>query len=468
MPYLVHAADDRQQMLDAVGVRSMVDLLVDVPKAIRSLRLDLSDGLSEHETMARVRELAGRNRVFEDRLCFRGGGVYRRFIPAAVAAVISKPEFYTAYTPYQPEASQGTLQAIFEFQTLIAELTGMDVANASLYDGATALAEAAMMAAVQTGREKLVVTGYLHPEYLEVLRCYGEGRGLEVQIGLDQLDADTAAVLFQQPNFLGLLEDASAVTELAHRHGALSVACVDPISLGLVTAPGEYGADIAVGEGQQLGLPPSFGGPHVGFIACRRALMRRLPGRLVGATADAGGRRGFVLTLTAREQHIRRAKATSNICTNHSLCALAASVYLTYMGPEGLRHIAEVSYERAHALAERLVAIPGMELAFPDRHFLNEFPVRMFHVEQSLADLRDVGILGGLPVGQWYPELDDVVVFCCTEVNDPKAIATAVEVLSRTAPGTPTPGIPTLAAHAAPLPGGGRSSVRGASAEVRG
>jgi len=468
MPYLVHAADDRQRMLDAVGVRSVDDLLVDVPESIRSRGLDLPDGLSEQETMARVRELAGRNRVFEDRLCFRGGGVYRRFIPAAVSAVISKPEFYTAYTPYQPEASQGTLQAIFEFQTLIAELTGMDVANASLYDGATALAEAAMMAAVQTGREKLVVTGYLHPEYLEVLRCYGEGRGLEVQIGLDQLDADTAAVLFQQPNFLGLLEDASAVTELAHRHGALSVACVDPISLGLVTAPGEYGADIAVGEGQQLGLPPSFGGPHVGFIACRRALMRRLPGRLVGATADAGGRRGFVLTLTAREQHIRRAKATSNICTNHSLCALAASVYLTYMGPEGLRHIAEVSYERAHALAERLVAIPGMELAFPDRHFLNEFPVRMFHVEQSLADLRDVGILGGLPVGQWYPELDDVVVFCCTEVNDLKAIATAVEVLSRTAPGTPTPGIPTLAAHAAPLPGGGRSSVRGASAEVRG
>lgn len=468
MPYLVHAADDRQRMLDAVGVRSVDDLLVDVPEGIRSRRLDLPDGLSEQETMALVRELAGRNRVFEDRLCFRGGGVYRRFIPAAVSAVLSKPEFYTAYTPYQPEASQGTLQAIFEFQTLIAELTGMDVANASLYDGATALAEAAMMAAVQTGREKLVVAGYLHPEYLEVLRCYGDGRGLEVQIGLHQLGDDTAAVLFQQPNFLGLLEDASAVTEMAHRRGALSVACVDPISLGLVTAPGEYGADIAVGEGQQLGLPPSFGGPHVGFIACRRALMRRLPGRLVGATADARGRRGFVLTLTAREQHIRRAKATSNICTNHSLCALAASVYLTYMGPEGLRQIAEVSYERAHALAERLTSIPGVELAFPDRHFLNEFPVRMFHVEQSLAELRDVEILGGLPVGQWYPELDDVVVFCCTEVNDPKAIATVVEVLSRTAPGTPTPGIPTLAAHAAPPQGGGQSEVQGASAEVRG
>ncbi|HKA12320.1 MAG TPA: aminomethyl-transferring glycine dehydrogenase subunit GcvPA [Candidatus Dormibacteraeota bacterium] len=468
MPYLVHAADDRQRMLDAVGVRSMDDLLVDVPASIRSPVLDLPDGLSEQETMARVRELAGRNRVFEDRLCFRGGGVYRRFIPAAVSAVISKPEFYTAYTPYQPEASQGTLQAIFEFQTLIAELTDMDVANASLYDGATALAEAAMMAVVHTGRDKLVVAGYLHPEYVEVLRCYGEGRGFEVQMGLDRLGDDTAAVLFQQPNFLGLLEDAAAVTEEAHRRGALSVASVDPISLGLVSAPGEYGADIAVGEGQQLGLPPSFGGPHVGFIACRRALMRRLPGRLVGATADARGRRGFVLTLTAREQHIRRAKATSNICTNHSLCALAASVYLTYMGPEGLRGIAEVSYQRAHALAERLTAIPGIELAFPDRHFLNEFPLRMFHVEQSLANLRDAGILGGLPVGQWYPELDDVAIFCCTEVNDPNAIAEVVEVLSRTAPRTPAAGIPTLAPHAPLSGGGGRSKVQGASAEVRG
>jgi len=468
MPYLVHAADDRQRMLDAVGVRSIDDLLVDVPASIRSPVLDLPDGLSEQETMARIRELAGRNRVFEDRLCFRGGGVYRRFIPAAVSAVISKPEFYTAYTPYQPEASQGTLQAIFEFQTLIAELTDMDVANASLYDGATALAEAAMMAVVHTGRDKLVVAGYLHPEYVEVLRCYGEGRGFEVQMGLDRLGDDTAAVLFQQPNFLGLLQDAAAVTEEAHRHGALSVASVDPISLGLVTAPGEYGADIAVGEGQQLGLPPSFGGPHVGFIACRRALMRRLPGRLVGATADARGRRGFVLTLTAREQHIRRAKATSNICTNHSLCALAASVYLTYMGPEGLRRIADVSYQRAHALAERLTAIPGIELAFPDRHFLNEFPVRMFHVEQSLANLRDAGILGGLPVGQWYPELDDVAIFCCTEVNDPNAIAEVVQVLRRTAPGTPAAGIPTLAPHAPLSGGGGRSKVQGASAEVRG
>src|SRR5215472_1921866 len=418
-------------MLTALGLDSVEDLLADIPKGLRRDTLELPAGLSELDTMARLRELAGRNRVFADRLCFRGGGVYRRFIPAAVSAVTSKPEFYTAYTPYQPEASQGTLQAIFEFQTLIAELTGMDVANASLYDGATALAEAAVMAVVQTGREKLVVAGYMHPEYVEVLRCYGEGRGFEVQLGLDRVGEDTAAVLFQQPNFLGLFEDAPAITQLAHRHGALSVASVDPISLGLIAPPGDYGADIAVGEGQQLGLPPSFGGPHVGFIACRRDLIRRLPGRLVGSAVDARGRRGFVLTLTAREQHIRRAKATSNICTNHSLCALAASVYLTYMGPEGLRHIADVSYQRAHALAEQLTAVPGIELAFPDRQFLNEFPLRMFHVEQSLASMREAGILGGLPVGRWYPDLDGVVVFCCTEVNDPDSIRTLVEVLSQ-------------------------------------
>jgi glycine dehydrogenase subunit 1 len=417
-------------MLDALEAGSVEDLLTDVPPDLRLERLDLPDGLSEQETMAMVRGLAARNHVFPDRLCFRGGGVYRRFVPAAVSAVLSKPEFYTAYTPYQPEASQGTLQAIFEFQTLIAELTGMDVANASLYDGATALAEAAMMAVVHTGRHVVVAAGRLHPEYLDVLRCYGDGRGFELRVGLEHLGDDTAAVLFQQPDFLGLLHDAAELTELAHRAGALSVACVDPISLALVAPPGEYGADIAVGEGQQLGLAPSFGGPHLGFMAAQRELTRRLPGRLVGQAHDARGRRGFVLTLTAREQHIRRAKATSNICTNHSLCALAASVYLTYLGPDGLRQVADIGYQRAHALAERLRELPGVELAFPDRPFVNEFPVRMRHVERSLARLRDAGILGGLPVGRWYPDLEDVAVFCCTEVNDVAAIDRVVEVLA--------------------------------------
>ncbi len=429
MPYLVHSAEDRREMLEAVGAGSLEDLLVDVPDRLRQGGLSLPPGLSELETMARVRELAARNRVYPDRYWFRGGGVYRRFIPAAVAAVLGKPEFYTAYTPYQPEASQGTLQAIFEFQTLIAELTALDVANASLYDGATALAEAAMMAVVQTERDVVVTAGYLHPEYLDVLRCYAEGRGFRVRSGLDQVGADTAAVLFQQPDFLGLLQDADELTALAHRHGALSVACVDPISLALIAPPGEYGADIAVGEGQQLGLAPSFGGPHLGFIACRKELTRRLPGRLVGEASDAQGRRGYVLTLTAREQHIRRARATSNICTNHSLCALAASVYLTYLGPDGVRQVADVGYQRAHVLADRLCELPGIEPAFGDREFLNEFPVRMFHVEQSLARLDRAGILGGLPVDHWYPELPGVVTFCCTEVNDPAALDDLVTAL---------------------------------------
>jgi glycine dehydrogenase subunit 1 len=428
VPYLVHSDEDRAAMLAAIGVGSMDDLLVDIPKSLRIKSLELPLGLSEYETMAELTALAARNRVFPDRLTFRGGGVYRRFIPAAVAAVTSKPEFYTAYTPYQPEASQGTLQAIFEFQTLIAELTALDVANASLYDGATAVAEAAMMAHIHNGRHEVLVAGYLHPEYLEVLRAFGEGRGIKVRRGVEP-GPKTAAVIFQQPDFLGLLVDARGLTERAHAAGALAIACVDPISLALLAPPGEYGADIAVGEGQQLGLSPSYGGPHVGFIACRRELVRKLPGRLVGSAHDARGRRGFLLALAAREQHIRREKATSNICTNHSLCALAASVYLTYMGPEGLRQVADVSFRRAHALFERLSALPGWEPAFPERAFLNEFPMRVPKAPAVLRKLARNGILGGLDVHRWFRELKGVVTFTCTEVNDPRALDELMAVL---------------------------------------
>jgi len=429
LPYLVHSPEDRTAMLEKIGVRSMDDLLVDIPQSLRLDALQLPNGLSELETMAQVSGLASRNRVFPDRLTFRGGGVYRRFIPAAVTAVTSKPEFYTAYTPYQAEASQGTLQAIFEYQTLIAELTGMDVSNASLYDGATAVAEAAMMAYVHTGRNEVLVAGYVHPEYVQVLRAFGEGRGIKVRKG-DQPNKKTAAVIFQQPDFLGLLVDARGMTQAAHDAGALAIACVDPISLAILAPPGEYGADIAVGEGQQLGLSPSLGGPHVGFIACRRDLVRKLPGRLVGTAHDAQGRRGFVLALAAREQHIRREKATSNICTNHSLCALAAAVYLTYMGPYGLRQVAEVSFKRAHALAERLAALPGWELAFPARQFVNEFPVRVPKAAAVVRKLERKGILGGLAVNRWFRELKDVLTFTCTEVNDARALDELLAALS--------------------------------------
>ncbi|HEY1455942.1 MAG TPA: aminomethyl-transferring glycine dehydrogenase subunit GcvPA [Candidatus Dormibacteraeota bacterium] len=429
MPYLVHSPEDRAEMLEAIGVRSMDDLLVDIPRSLRLEGLELPAGLSELETMAQVGGLAARNRVFPDRLTFRGGGIYRRFIPAAVAAVTSKPEFYTAYTPYQPEASQGTLQAIFEFQTMIAELTALDVANASLYDGATAVGEAAMMAHGHTGRDEVIVSGYLHPEYFEVLRAFSEARGIKVRRGAEP-SSRTAAVIFQQPDFLGLLVDARAQTDAAHQAGALAIACVDPISLAVLAPPGEYGADIAVGEGQQLGLPPSYGGPHVGFIACRRELVRRLPGRLIGTAHDAAGRRGFVLALAAREQHIRREKASSNICTNHSLCALAASVYMTYMGSAGLRQVAEVSFQRAHALAGRLAALPGWELAFPDRPFLNEFAVRAPGSRAVVRRLARKGILGGLDVSRWFRELKGVLTFTCTEVNDPGALDELVAALS--------------------------------------
>jgi glycine dehydrogenase subunit 1 len=428
VPYLVHSEADRASMLESIGVQSMDDLLLDIPRSLRIKELELPAGLSEYETMSQIASLAARNRVFPDRLTFRGGGVYRRFIPAAVAAVTSKPEFYTAYTPYQPEASQGTLQAIFEFQTLIAELTALDVANASLYDGATAVAEAAMMAHVHTGRDEVVVAGYLHPEYLEVLRAFSDGRGMKVRKDTAP-GPKTAAVIFQQPDFLGLLVDAKTLTDSAHAAGALAIACVDPISLAVLAPPGEYGADIAVGEGQQLGLSPSYGGPHVGFISCRRELVRKLPGRLVGSAHDHEGRRGFTLALAAREQHIRREKATSNICTNHSLCALAASVYMTYMGPDGLRQVADVSFKRAHALSERLTALPGWEPAFPDRQFFNEFPMRVAKGPAVLRKLAKKGILGPLDVHRWFRELKGVLTFTCTEVNDPRALDELVAAL---------------------------------------
>lgn len=433
MPYLVHADPDRAAMLAAVGASSEDDLLVDVPPSLRLDRLDLPNGLSELDTVREITRLADRNHAYPDRLTFRGAGVYRRYVPAAVQAVTQKPEFYTAYTPYQPEASQGTLQAIFEYQTLIAELTALDASNASLYDGATAAAEAVIMAGHATGRRRVVAAPGVHPEYLEVLRCYGDGRGFTLDGRLDELGEDVAAVLFQHPDCLGRLHDPAPLVERAHQVGALAVACVDPVSLAVLAPPGEYGADVAVGEGQQLGLQASYGGPHLGFIAVTQKLIRRLPGRLVGQAHDHSGRRGFVLTLTAREQHIRRARATSNICTNHSLCALAASVYLTYLGPDGLRRIAEITYQRAHHLAGRIAALPGYRLLEPGTPFWGEFAVRVPDADRVLARCAERGILAGFPLRHWYPDdesMHDVLLFCCTEVNDVAAMETLLETLA--------------------------------------
>jgi glycine dehydrogenase subunit 1 len=440
--YIPNAAAEQAAMLEVLELEKIDDLFRQIPERLRLEGIDLPAPLSEVELVAYFKELGRLNVRIAPSHSFLGAGTSRRFSPAIVNAVISRPDFYTTYTPYQPEASQGTLQATYEFQTMIALLTGLDVANASLYDGATALAEAAKMAVAHTNRQNVVIAGALHPEYAQVLQTYSEAQDYEilrVAAGPDgQVDpstlhdavtATTAAVILQQPNFFGVLEDAQAISDLAHTAGALLIACVDPISLGVLTAPGDYGADLAVGDGQPLGIPLSFGGPYVGFIACREALMRRMPGRLVGATVDASGARGFVLTLQAREQHIRREHATSNITTNHALMALAATVYLAHMGGKGLAALAELSAQRAHHLAERVAKKPGYALAFRGP-FLWEFALRTPHPAVEVQQrMLEHGVLPGLPLGRFFPDLENALLVSVTELNQPDALDRFVEVL---------------------------------------
>ncbi|MHB1416045.1 MAG: aminomethyl-transferring glycine dehydrogenase subunit GcvPA, partial [Chloroflexota bacterium] len=374
---------------------------------------------------------------------FLGAGAYNHFIPAVVGRMVGRSEFYTSYTPYQPEISQGTLQSIFEFQTLICELTQMDVSNASLYDGASATAEALVLAVSVTRRRKLVLGDTVHPEYRTVLRTYTRELGLEIVEGgrrdggrLDPawvraaVDENTACVIAQQPNFLGCLEDMEALARAAHEVGALFVAVYDPISLGLLRPPGAYGADVAVAEGQPLGIPISFGGPSLGLFSCAEKYLRQMPGRLVGETVDDQGRRGYVLTLQAREQHIRREKATSNICTNQALMALAATVYLSYMGPQGLRRVAELCLQKAHYAAERLGTLAGYSLAFADP-FFKEFALRCPRPPALVnAGLARRGIVGGYELGRDYPELADCLLFCVTEMNPREDIDRLVAALA--------------------------------------
>ena len=444
--YLPLSAQDRQDMLASVGARSQLDLFKTVPDDLHH-DLALPEGLSEAELVDYLGELAHANQDLTRLSSFLGAGAYRRFIPAAVSQVISRPEFFTAYTPYQAEASQGWLQSIFEFQSMIAELTAMDVANASMYEAASALAEAAVMSVVESGRTRVVVAGAIHPEYLAVLRTYGAGRGFEVlQVpavdGLADRDAveaalaeDAAALVLQQPNFYGLVDDEAALCELAHRHGALAVVSADPVSLALLRPPGECGADIAVGECQQLGIPLWYGGPYCGYLAASKALLRRVPGRLAGETVDGEGNRGYVLTLQAREQHIRRESASSNICTNQALIALGATAYLAVMGSAGLSRVAEVSTRRAHHLADRLADLPGYSLAHPGP-FLWEFALRCpGPADETLARLRDRGILGGLDLGGSEefgfgdPAAADQVLVAVTEMNSVASLDAYVEAL---------------------------------------
>jgi glycine dehydrogenase subunit 1 len=387
--YLYNTPQQQREMLATIGVGSIAELFEQVPENLRLRRpLDLPPALTEIELENHLRELAAKNTTKKTGVCFLGGGSYDHFIPSAIDAVASRSEFYTAYTPYQAEASQGTLQAFFEYQSLICQLTGMDVSNASLYEGGTAVSEAVFMAMRVTDRHsKVVILGSVHPEYRQVCETYLRQVNCELVVvpvpdGIADvaavrqvLDDRTACLVIQQPNFFGCLEQTRELTDAARKVGALSVVSFDPISLGLLARPGEYGADIAVAEGQALGIPMQYGGPYLGILACRQEFVRKMPGRLIGETVDREGQRCYVLNLQAREQHIRREKATSNICTNQGLMALRATVYLSLLGPTGLREVAELCTRKAHYAAERLSKVPGIELAFR-QPFFKEFALR--------------------------------------------------------------------------------------------
>jgi glycine dehydrogenase subunit 1 len=429
LSYIPNTADDRRQMLAAIGVASIDELFAAIPADVRLDRpLKVSPALSEIELTQHMQGLARRNRPAGDLVCFLGGGAYDHFVPAVVDAIASRSEYYTAYTPYQAEASQGSLQAFFEYQTLICQLTGLDVANASLYEGGSGVAEAVLMARNVTNRpNKVIVPASLHPEYREVLATYLVNLDAELVtiptpdgfLNPDDLkkaiDDRTACVVVQHPNFFGHLEEMRAVADLTHAAGALFVASFDPISLGLLQGPGHYGADIAVAEGHTLGTPLSYGGPYLGILACRKEYMRKMPGRLVGQTLDKNGKRCWVLTMTGREQHQTRAKATSNICTNQGLFALRAAVFLAALGPQGLRETAALCLQKAHFAAAELAKVPGVSLRFP-RPFFKEFTLRLGgDVPACLKRLRDAGYLAGLPLGRWYPAHADCLTVAVTE-----------------------------------------------------
>lgn len=428
-PYLPNTDEDRRQMLQAIGVGSVDELFDQIPPSLRLGRpLQLPPALSEMELRRHLESLAEKNGHVGGYTCFLGGGMYDHYVPALVDEIISRGEFYTSYTPYQPEISQGNLQVIYEFQTMICELTGMDVANASLYDGASAMAEAVLMAVNVTRRERIVLAGSIHPEYRMVVRTYAEHQGLQVEEvpardgGVDPealepaLGDDVACVCLQVPNFYGVVEAAPQLAQVAADAGALLVVAADPISLGILQPPGAYGADIVVGEGQALGNPMSYGGPSFGFLAAREKYLRRMPGRIAGATVDLDGNRGYVLALQTREQHIRRERATSNICTNQALNALAAAVYMTTVGKTGLQEIACQCLQKSHYLAEQIGKLDGFELAFPQRPFFKEFVVRSRRpVDEVLAQLRQHKILGGVPLGRWEPEYQDCFLVAVTE-----------------------------------------------------
>lgn len=440
MNYTPHTDQDIQKMLETIGIDSTAALFDPVPETLRLRSLDLPAGISEMEALGLVQDIARSAREQTPALSFVGGGAYEHFTPSVVDAMISRSEFYTAYTPYQAEVSQGTLRAIFEFQTMVCELTGMEVANASMYDGASALAEAVMMAVrINDGGRVLLPRG-LHPFYRRVVETYVHGIGLDLveipwtdagTIDLERVESelndDTAAVVVQNPNFVGVLEPLASLGDLLQNYKTAYVAAVNPISLGVIRPPGDFGADIVVGDGQPLGLPLSYGGPYVGMFATRDQHIRRMPGRVVGQTTDADGRRGFVMTLQTREQHIRRERATSNICTNQTLCATAATVYLASLGPNGLREVGTLNWNLSHEAASALSDVDGLSLKFSGASF-NEFVIETTRpAREALQSLRKRGIAAGIDLGRFFPELDRCVLTCVTETKTGADVARLVE-----------------------------------------
>jgi glycine dehydrogenase subunit 1 len=424
--YIGATEQDQKEMLDTIGVQAIDDLFQDIPEAVRFKgELNLRPALSELELKKMLTECSRQNVTADDAACFLGAGVYDHFIPSVVNHVISRSEFYTAYTPYQPEISQGELQAIFEFQSMIAELTGMDAANSSMYDGFTACAEAALMACSATRRDKVLISAAVHPQIKEILATYAGGQQLQVaEAGMDNgltvleqlgssLDEQTAAVIIQYPNFFGSIEQIKEIIQLAHESGALAIVFANPIALGLLTPPGAFGADIVVGDAQPLGIPMAFGGPHCGFMSVTRELVRKMPGRIVGQTVDSEGKRGFVLTLQAREQHIRREKASSNICSNQALNALAASVYLSAMGRQGLKEAAAQCFHKAHALQRQLASVQGIEIPF-SAPFYHEFVIRLPRpAAEANRFLLKKNIIGGLDLASFG--MPKHMLVCVTE-----------------------------------------------------
>lgn len=442
-PYIPNTNDDERKMLESIGVNSIEGLFNDIPEEVKLNReLNLNKSMSEIEVKKYLTNLATQNKTINDLTCFLGAGAYDHYIPSIVDHIISKSEFYTSYTPYQAEISQGTLQYIFEYQTLISNLTGMDVSNASLYDGGSALGEASIMASNITRKDEIIVSKTVHPDSRRVLETYAHVQGLKL-IEIDELDGttnlqqleekineNTAAVIVQSPNFFGIIEDIESVEGITHSvKKTMLVVSVDPISLGILKSPGELGADIVVGEGQSLGIPLSYGGPYLGFIATKKKHMRKLPGRIVGQSTDVDGKRAFVLTLQAREQHIRRDKATSNICTNQGLNVLASVVYMVTLGKKGLREVATQSTTKAHYAYDKITATGKYKPLF-DKPFFKEFAITSNVSGEKINDeLLKENILGGFILENSYPQYENGVLYCVTEKRTKKEIDTLASVL---------------------------------------